>query len=282
MKLIKGQSFGGERPLFGIEDTRMEDVTIAEGESGIKCCRNVEADGCRFVGKYPWWHVDGSRITGCLFEQGSRSAIWYSRDMTMTDTVINAPKLFREMEHLTLENVTINDADETFWNITGLRATNLKLRNGTYPFMYCREVYVDGLDCDAKYVFQYCRDVEIHNARIVTKDSLWECENVTIYDSVIDGEYLAWHSKNVRLVRCHIAGEQPLCYAEGLVLEDCTFDEASDRAFEDSDVVADIRGSITEVKNPRSGHIVADRIGRITYDRFAKPPHNCVIEQRLG
>ena len=282
MKLIKGQSFGGERPLFGIEDTRMEDVTIAEGESGIKCCRNVEADGCRFVGKYPWWHVDGSRITGCLFEQGSRSAIWYSRDMTMTDTVINAPKLFREMEHLTLENVTINDADETFWNITGLRATNLKLRNGTYPFMYCREVYVDGLDCDAKYVFQYCRDVEIHNARIVTKDSLWECENVTIYDSVLDGEYLAWHSKNVHLVRCHIAGEQPLCYAEGLVLEDCTFDEASDRAFEDSDVVADIRGSITEVKNPRSGHIVADRIGRITYDRFAKPPHNCVIEQRLG
>ncbi len=282
MKLIKGQTFGGERPLFGIEDTRMEDVTIAEGESGIKCCRNVEADGCRFVGKYPWWHVDGSRITGCLFEQGSRSAIWYSRDMTMTDTVINAPKLFREMEHLTLENVTINDADETFWNITGLRATNLKLRNGTYPFMYCREVYVDGLDCDAKYVFQYCRDVEIHNARIVTKDSLWECENVTIYDSVLDGEYLAWHSKNVRLVRCHIAGEQPLCYAEGLVLEDCTFDEASDRAFEDSDVVADIRGSITEVKNPRSGHIVADRIGRITYDRFAKPPHNCVIEQRLG
>jgi hypothetical protein len=116
----------------------------------------------------------------------------------------------------------------------------------------------------------------------VTKDSLWECENVTIYDSVLDGEYLAWHSKNVRLVRCHIAGEQPLCYAEGLVLEDCTFDEASDRAFEDSDVVADIRGSITEVKNPRSGHIVADRIGRITYDRFAKPPHNCVIEQRLG
>lgn len=282
MKLIKGQSFGGERPLFGIEDTRLEDVTIAEGESGIKCCRNVEADKCRFVGKYPWWHVDGSRITGCLFEQGSRSAIWYSRDMTMTDTVINAPKLFREMEHLTLENVTINDADETFWNITGLRATNLKLRNGTYPFMYCREVYVDGLDCDAKYVFQYCRDVEIHNARIVTKDSLWECENVTIYDSVLDGEYLAWHSKNVRLVRCHIAGEQPLCYAEGLVLEDCTFDEASDRAFEDSDVVADIRGSITEVKNPRSGHIVADRIGRITYDRFAKPPHNCVIEQRLG
>ena len=280
MKLIKGQSFGGERPLFGIEDTRMEDVTIAEGESGIKCCRNVEADGCRFVGKYPWWHVDGSRITGCLFEQGSRSAIWYSRDMTMTDTVINAPKLFREMEHLTLENVTINDADETFWNITGLRATNLKLRNGTYPFMYCREVYVDGLDCDAKYVFQYCRDVEIHNARIVTKDSLWECENVTIYDSVLDGEYLAWHSKNVRLVNCHLAGEQLLCYTEDLVLENCTIDKMCDRMFEYSTVEADIRGHIENIKNPTSGHIIADSIGSITIDENVRQPANCVIDVR--
>ena len=280
MKLIKGQSFGGERPLFGIEDTRLEDVTIAEGESGIKCCRNVEADGCRFVGKYPWWHVDGSRITGCLFEPGSRSAIWYSRDMTMTDTVINAPKLFREMEHLTLENVTINDADETFWRIKGLTIKNVRLHDGTYPFMFSEDIFVDGLESDSKYVFQYCKNVEVHNARITTKDSFWECENVTIYDSVLDGEYLAWHSKGVRLVNCHIAGEQPLCYVKDLVLENCTFDAACDRAFEDSYVEADIRGAITEIKNPISGHIVADAIGTVTYDEFVRQPNNCVIQVR--
>jgi hypothetical protein len=145
--------------------------------------------------------------------------------------------------------------------------------------MYCRNVYVDGLKSDSKYVFQYCKDVEIHHADIVTKDSFWECENITIYDSTIDGEYLAWHSKNVKLVRCHIAGEQPLCYAEGLVLEDCTFDAACDRAFEDSDVQATIKGSITEIKNPLSGHIIADEIGKITYDEFAKG-QQCVIEVR--
>lgn len=282
MNIIKDQSFGGERPLFGIQDTRLENVTITEGESGIKCCRHVEADGCRFIGKYPWWHVDGSVITNCYFEVGSRSAIWYSNDMTMRDTVIDAPKLFREMKNLTLENVTINDADETFWNIDGLTVRNVRLHEGTYPFMYCKNVYVDGLESDSKYVFQYCKDVEIHHAKIVTKDSFWECENVTIYDSTIDGEYLAWHSKNVRLVRCHIAGEQPLCYAEGLVLEDCTFDAACDRAFEDSDVQATIRGSITEIKNPRTGRITADAIGRVTYDEFAKQPHDCVIETRAA
>ncbi len=279
MKTIQNQSFGGERPLFGIKDTRLENITITDGESGIKCCSNIEADNCRFIGKYPWWHVDGSLITNCYFETGSRSAIWYSNDMTMRDTVIDAPKLFREMKNLTLENVTINDADETFWNIDGLKIKNVTLHEGTYPFMYCRNVYVDGLKSDSKYVFQYCKDVEIHHADIVTKDSFWECENITIYDSTIDGEYLAWHSKNVKLVRCHIAGEQPLCYAEGLVLEDCTFDAACDRAFEDSDVQATIKGSITEIKNPLSGHIIADEIGKITYDEFAKG-QQCVIEVR--
>ncbi len=280
MNIIKDKSFGGERPLFGMRDTRLEGVTITEGESGIKCCQNIEAEGCRFIGKYPWWHVDGSLIENCYFEVGSRSAIWYSNDMTMRNTVIDAPKLFREMKNLTLENVTINDADETFWNIRGLKIRNVTLHEGTYPFMYCEDVDVDGLVSDSKYVFQYWKNVVVRNARIVTKDSFWECENVTIYDSLLDGEYLAWHSKNVRLVNCHIAGEQPLCYLEGVVLENCTFDAACDRAFEDSVVEADIRGAITEIKNPISGHIVADEIGRITYDEYAKEPHDCVIEVR--
>ena len=90
-------------------------------------------------------------------------------------------------------------------------------------------------------------------------------------DLLDHGEYLAWHSKNIRLVRCHISGEQPLCYSDGIVLEDCTFDAACDRAFEDcTNVEARIKGTITEVKNPISGRIQADNIGRLTMDQFAK------------
>ena len=172
----------------------------------------------------------------------------------------------------------ITDADETFWKIDGLKIRNVELHEGTYPFMFSKNIYVDGLKSDSKYVFQYCKNVEVHNAEITTKDSFWECENVTVYDSKLDGEYLAWHSKNVKLVRCHISGEQPLCYLDGITLEDCTFDPACDRAFEDSsNIDAQIRGAIAEVKNPISGHIVADAIGRITYDAFAKG-RDCVIE----
>lgn len=280
MNLIKNKEFGGERPLFGMSDTRMENIVITDGESGIKCCKNLECDNSKFYGKYPWWHVDGSHITNCYFAPESRSAIWYSDNMLMEDCVIDGPKFFREMNNLTLKNTVVNDADETFWRVKGLRLQNVRLHEGTYPFMFCEDIYVDGLVSDSKYVFQYCRNVEVHNARITTKDSFWECDHITVYDSVLDGEYLAWHSSNVRLVRCHISGEQPLCYLDGITLEDCTFDSACDRAFEDSrNINADICGAITEIKNPISGHIVADHIDRITYDEYAKSDQ-CRIETR--
>lgn len=280
MNIIKDKTFGGERPLFGIKNTRLENITITDGESGIKCCDNVEADGCKFYGKYPWWHVDGSVITNCYFAPESRSAIWYSDNMKMSDSVIDGPKFFREMKNLELNNVTINDADETFWRVNGLKLRNVTLHDGTYPFMFCENIDVDGLQSDAKYVFQYAKHAVVRNARITTKDSFWESENVTVYDSELDGEYLGWHSRNLKLVRCHISGEQPLCYAENLVLEDCTFDEGCDRAFEDSIVNADIKGTIANIKNPISGHILADHIGSVTIDENVKNPADCKICDR--
>ena len=282
MEIIENKKFGGERPLFGLKNVRLSNIEIVDGESGIKCCENVACEQSKFYGKYPWWHVDGSDIRNCYFAAGSRSAIWYSNKMKMRDCIIDGPKFFREMKDLELENVKINDADETFWKVIGLRVRNLELHDGTYPFMFCENVFVDGLVSDSKYVFKYCKNVEVHNARITTKDSFWECDNVSVFDSVLDGEYLAWHSKNVRLVRCHIAGEQPLCYLDGITLEDCTFDSACDRAFEDSKRIdATILGEISEIKNPISGRIIADKVGKVTYDEFAKG-HDTIITEKTA
>ena len=280
MKRIEDQVFGGERPLFESHHLELEHVRITEGESGLKECSDIVCRHCHFEGKYPLWHVDGSEITQCYFAPGARSAIWYSRNMRMSDCVIDAPKFFREMSNLELTDVVINDADETFWGIDGLTIRNVILHEGTYPFMHCRNVKVFGLESDSKYVFQYCRNVEIHDAHIDTKDSFWEVEDVTVYDSEIAGEYLGWHSRNLRLVNCHIAGEQPLCYAENLVLENCTFDAECDRAFEYSTVKADIKGCIKSVKNPKSGLIVADGYGEIILDENIKSPANCRIVVR--
>ena len=131
MDRIHDLSFGGERPLFGAHDTVLENITITDGESGIKCCHDLECHDSKFYGKYPWWHVDRSLITSCYFAPESRSAIWYSNDMKMKDCVIDGPKFFREMHNLELENVTINDADETFWRVDGLKVKNVTLHQGT-------------------------------------------------------------------------------------------------------------------------------------------------------
>ena len=277
MEIVKDKKFYGERPLFAVKNTRFENITIVDGESGIKCCENIEAVGCKFYGKYPWWHVKGSVIANCYFAPESRSAIWYSQDMKMKDCTIDAPKFFREMQNLELENVVLTDADETFWRVDGLKLKNVKLHEGTYPFMFSKNIEVDGLESDSKYVFQYVKNVVVRNAKITTKDSFWETEDVTIYDSELNGEYLGWHSKNLRLVNCHITGEQPLCYAENLVLENCTFGADCDRMFEDSTVQADIRGAVTNIKNPRSGRIAADEIGSVTIDENILQPADCQI-----
>lgn len=282
MQLIKDKEFGGERPLFASHDLHLDGVTILAGESAIKECSNIVATNCRFEGNYPFWHVHGFTIKDCYFAVGGRSALWYSDHLKMSDTIIDAPKMFREMYDIEMENVQINDADEIFWRCADLRIKNLKLHDGTYPFMFSRNIYVDGLESDSKYVFQYVKNAEIHHAKITTKDAFWEVEDVTIYDSELDGEYLGWHSRNLRLVNCHISGEQPLCYANNLVLENCTFDAACDRAFEYSTLQADIRGTITNIKNPTSGRIVADHIGSVTLDGNIKAPADCVIEERSG
>ena len=266
MKVISNAEFGGERPLFESHDLRLENVIIRAGESAIKECSNIEAVDCRFEGNYPFWHV------------GGRSALWYSDNLKMTNTRIDAPKMFREMHDIEIENVEIKDADEVFWRCKNLDIKNLKLHGGTYPFMFSSNIRIDGLESDSKYVFQYVKNVELRNAKITTKDAFWEVENVTIYDSELNGEYLGWHSHNLRLVNCHITGEQPLCYAHDLVLENCTFGPDCDRAFEYSSVQATIKGAIGGVKNPRTGCITAESYGEIILDENIKAPADCKLK----
>lgn len=280
METIINKEFGGERPLFAARDLRLEHVAIHAGESALKCTRNIEVVDCRFEGKYPFWHTDGFRIEKCLFTEGARAALWYSRDCVMTDTLVEAPKMFREMKGVDLTRVRIPDAQETLWHCSDVRLRDVEVANADYLFMHCRNIDIENYRQQGNYSFQYCTDVVIRNARIDSKDAFWNTENVTVYDSELTGEYLGWHSRNLRLVNCRISGTQPLCYAHGIILENCTFAPDCDLAFEDSELRADIRGSITSVKNPRTGSITADSIGEIILDEHVLDPADCKITVR--
>lgn len=277
MKVIVGKEFGGERALFAVKNVELRGCTFHPGESALKCTANIVAENCLFEGKYPFWHTDGFRVTDCTFTPGARAALWYSRDLMMKHTRVDAPKMFREMEHLELEDVEIPDAQETLWSCRDVKLRNVTVKNADYLFMHGADIDIENYRQQGNYSFQYCRNVVIRNAVIDSKDAFWETENVTIYDSELTGEYLGWHSKGLKLVRCKINGTQPLCYAENLVMEDCVMGDECDLAFEDSTVEATVDSAIVSVKNPRSGSIKALAIGEVILDENLRAPGDCKI-----
>lgn len=278
MELIKDTEFGGERPLFASHDIKLENVTVHAGESALKECSNVEVDHCRFEGKYPFWHVDGFVVRNSVFTPGARAALWYSKNLVMEDTLVEAPKMFREMDGVKLVNVQIPDAQETLWHCRNVELENVEVKNADYLFMHSDNIKINNYRQDGNYSFQYCRNVEIRNAVINSKDAFWNTENVTVYDSEINGEYLGWHSKNLKLVNCRLSGTQPLCYAKGLVMENCVMAEDCDLAFEESELDATVNSVITSVKNPTTGVIRAKGYGEIIIDENIKAPADCKIE----
>lgn len=280
MNIIQNTEFGGERPLFASHDLQIENVIIHAGESALKECTNIIAVNCRFEGKYPFWHVNGFTIKNCLFAEGARAALWYSQNLIMTNTQVDAPKMFREMEGIRLENVQIPDAQETLWHCRNVQLKNVQVDHADYLFMHSENIRIDQYAQNGNYSFQYCKNVEIRNAVINSKDAFWNTENVTVYDSEINGEYMGWHSRNLRLVNCKISGTQPLCYAHDLVMENCRMADDCDLAFEYSSVEATIEGPVHSVKNPRSGYITAESFGQIILDEHIKAPGNCKLTSK--
>lgn len=279
MDIIKDKEYGGERPLYASHDLRLERVTIHVGESSIKESSNIEAVDCRFEGKYVFWETYGFKVHNCYFAESARSSLWYSRGCRMTDCKVDAPKLFRRMSDIYVENTDFPNGEQFLWDCDNVTLKNVKIANCDYVFMHTSNVRIDDYRQDGNYGFQYARNVEIHNAVINSKDAFWEAENVTIYDSELNGEYLAWYGKNIRLVRCHLTGEQLLCYVDGLILEDCTFGDDANLLFEYSTVNGNIKGDVVSIKNPTSGHITVEgKVGELIIDENQKQPADAVVE----
>lgn len=283
MELIKDKFYEGERPLYASNKLRLENVKFYPGESALKESSNIESINCTFMCKYPFWHNQNVLIEKCDFTMYSRAAIWYSKNIKMVNSHVDAPKMFRELEGLYLKNVKLTDAAETCWNCRDIEFYDVEASNGDYIFMHSKNILIDGFHLQGNYSFQDAKNVEIHNAVLDSKDAFWNTENVTVYDSVITGEYLGWHSKNLRLVNCKIGGTQPLCYATNLVLENCEFMDDCDLAFEFSTVEAEVTNHIVSVKNPLEGTIRARSIGQIIIDDNARNTEACqiLVEDRV-
>ena len=246
MQKINENYFEGERSLFNARDLIIEQATFGEGESPLKESQNIELIDTVFKWKYPLWyakHVKGERI---ILETMARSGIWYTNDIELNDSTLQAPKLFRVCNQVKLNNIHFSDAQETLWKCNQVTMKNVQA-NGDYFGMNSINLYIDHLDLVGNYCFDGAKNVEVHNSRLVSKDAFWNCENVTIYDSIISGEYLAWNTN--------------------LAFEYCR------------NIDAEITTDVMSIKNPISGNIRVASVGEIIMDDPTIDPQNTVITQ---
>lgn len=269
--------FEGERPLYAIKDTKLQNVRFYPGESALKHTDHVTAEKCEFMGKYPFWHSEHVIIENTVFTVYARAAIWYTNNLIMRNSLVEAPKMFRQATHLHIENSRLPNAGETLWNCKDITLNQVEFKNADYILMNGVNIEINNMHLQGNYSFQDAKNVVIRNSILDSKDAFWGAENVTVYDSIIDGEYLGWHSKNLRLVNCTIRGEQPLCYATDLVMENCRMED-TDLCFEYSTLTADICSDIVSIKNPKGGVIRAHHIGEIILDENCLNPGACKIE----
>ena len=271
MKEFNQQIFTGERALFASHDLRIKNCTFADGESPLKESRGIELSGSMFKWKYPLWYCKDIKIDGCTLFEMARAGIWYTENISVKDTVIEAPKNFRRSCGISLTDVDLPNASETLWSCRDVRLERVTAR-GDYFAMNSEDLEIDGLRLVGNYSFDGVKNMTLKNSRLLSKDAFWNTDGVTVYDSFISGEYLGWNAKNLTLVNCTVESLQGMCYIDGLTMKNCRLLNTT-LAFEYSTVEADIVGKIDSVLNPSGGRITADHIDELIIEPSRVDPN---------
>ena len=262
MNTISGKKLTGERALFGSSDISIRDCIFDSGESPLKESRNIEVASSSFRYKYPLWYCDHVKVTDSSWFEMARAGVWYTSDIEVKDSLIQAPKNFRRADNVALENVHFTNAEETLWSCSRVKLKNVTAK-GNYFLMNSTDIEVDGLMLDGNYSFDGVRNVTIRNSKLLTKDAFWNSENVTVYDSFISGEYLGWNSKNLTLINCTFESLQGLCYIDGLKMVNCKAYNTT-LAFEYSENIdASLSVPVDSIFNPGSGSIEVPETGEL-------------------
>lgn len=257
--------YTGERSLFASQGATIKNVTFGEGESPLKESRHLHISDTIFKWKYPLWYCEDIKIKNSILETMARSGIWYTKNLRMTNCTLQAPKLFRCCQQVSLQQVYFADAAETLWTCQQVQLQDVQA-HGDYFGMNSQDVQMDHVQIVGNYAFDGGQNITAQHCTFVSKDAFWNCRNVTLTDCTLNGEYLGWNTENLTLINCTIESNQGLCYIKHLTLKNCRLLQ-TDLAFEYcSDIQAEINSDIISVKNPISGVIQAHYIGEIIQD----------------
>ncbi len=261
METIRQKILTGERALFKTENLEIYDSIFENGESPLKESRDITLYNSMFRWKYPLWYCRNIVVKDCTWFEMARAGVWYTKNITVENAAIEAPKNFRRCKDLTLKNVSFANAGETLWHCDDVTMEHV-LARGDYFAMNSSNMKIEDLTLYGNYSFDGAKNVEIRNSKLLSRDAFWNSENVTVYDSFIAGEYLGWNARNLTLVNCTIESLQGMCYIDNLVMKNCKLINTT-LAFEYSSVDAEIVNRIDSVMNPTSGTIRAESIGEL-------------------
>ncbi len=266
MKLIQNQTFDEERALYGLDGVRVENCSFdgpADGESAFKECRNVEAVGCYFNLRYPFWHDVHAKIEKSELTPLCRAALWYCEDVTILDSKLHGIKALRECADVKMQGCDVI-SPEFGWFVRGITMADCSVV-GEYFMMRSECLDFKDVRLTGKYSFQYITDSVFEDCYFDTKDAFWHAKNVVLRNCTVKGEYLAWYCENVTFENCKIIGTQPLCYCKNLKLINCEMLDA-DLCFERSEVEATVTTPVISIKNPRAGTITVPECGEQIWD----------------
>ena len=266
MKTIENQTFDSERALYGSKELLVKNCSFdgpADGESAFKESSDIQAEDCYFNLRYPFWHDHRLAVSRSEMTALCRAALWYSDNITITDTKLHGIKALRECARVKMKGCDII-SPEFGWSVQNIEMENCTAES-EYFMMRSTGLRFKKVSLKGKYSFQYIEDALFEDCIFDTKDAFWHAKNVVIRNSTVKGEYLAWYCENVTFEHCTIIGTQPLCYCKNLKLVDCELLEA-DLCFEKSEVEASITTPVISIKNPYVGHITVPSAAEIIQD----------------
>lgn len=264
MENINSKLFEGERSLFNSKQLEIQNTVFKNGESPLKESQNIILKNSIFGWKYPLWYCENIYLNHTTLLETARSGIWYTNHIKIENSIIEAPKTFRRGHDITLKDVFLSNASETFWNCSDIVLEHVQAK-GDYFGKNSENIVLKNVLIDGNYAFDGAKNIEIHDSQLLSKDAFWNCENVVIYDSVLIGEYLGWNSKNLTLINCTVESNQGLCYIENLIIRNSKLIN-TDLAFEYPTIDVESLTPITSIKNPISGQIKAPEIETIILD----------------
>lgn len=102
------------------------------------------------------WYDDNVKVENTTFETMSRIGIWYTKNILMKNSALQAPKLFRRASHIKLDNVHFVDVEETMWTCNDIKITNSQI-NGDHFGKDSKNIYLVHVSVVGNYVFLWCR-----------------------------------------------------------------------------------------------------------------------------